>query len=304
MTKKLLIARRTAVAALAVSLLTACGAGGGATQGSSSALPTDIKTVKIGVSDAAEPYWQVYKKVVQEKAGVTVEFQNFSDYNQPNPALDQKQLDLNEFQHLQYLATYNVANNKNLQPIGATAIYPLPLYSKKYKSVEEIPQGEKIGVPNDPTNLSRSLIVLEQAGLIKVKGGANSTSTPADVDTANSKVTVVQMDAKMTAQNLDSLAGSIVNNNYATAAKLSQDLIIAKDDPAADSSKPYINAFVARDEDKTNPTLLKIAELYHDPEVEAAIRKDLGEGGIFKTDSPEDLQNALSVIEENKKKKS
>lgn len=304
MASKILIARRTAVAALAISLLTACGAGNTSAQGGSSALPTDIKTVKIGVSDGAEPYWQVYKKVVQEKTGVTVEFQNFSDYNQPNPALDQKQLDLNEFQHLQYLATYNVANNKNLQPIGATAIYPLPLYSKKYKSVAEIPQGSQIGIPNDPTNLSRSLIVLEQAGLIKVKGGANSTSTPAEIDTAASKVKVALMDAKMTAQNLDSLAGAIVNNNYATAAKLGEDLIIAKDDPSADSSKPYINAFVARDEDKNNPTLLKIAELYHDPQVEEAIRKDLGANGVFKTDSPEDLQKALKVIEDNKKKKS
>lgn len=291
------LAKVAAVAAVATLGLTACGGG----SDESSALPTDLKSVTIGVSDGAEPYWQVYKKVVKDETGVDVELKNFSDYNQPNPALDQKQLDLNEFQHLQYLATYNSKNNKNLQPIGATAVYPLPLYSTKYKSTDEIPAGSQIAIPNDPTNLARSLIVLETAGLIKVKGGANSTSTPANVDTAASKVKVVTVDAKMTAQNLDSLAGAIVNNNFATAAKLSDDDIIAQDDPSADSTKPYINAFVARDEDKSNPTLLKIAKLYHDPEVVKAIKKDLGDGGVFKENSPEDLQSALKVIEDNMK---
>lgn len=294
---RLSLAKVAAVAAVATLGLTACGGG----SDESSALPTDLKSVTIGVSDGAEPYWQVYKKVVKDETGVDVELKNFSDYNQPNPALDQKQLDLNEFQHLQYLATYNSKNNKNLQPIGATAVYPLPLYSTKYKSTDEIPAGSQIAIPNDPTNLARSLIVLETAGLIKVKGGANSTSTPANVDTAASKVKVVTVDAKMTAQNLDSLAGAIVNNNFATAAKLSDDDIIAQDDPSADSTKPYINAFVARDEDKSNPTLLKIAKLYHDPEVVKAIKKDLGDGGVFKENSPEDLQSALKVIEDNMK---
>lgn len=291
------LAKFAAVAAVATLGLTACGGG----SDEAAALPTDIKSVTIGVADGAEPYWQVYKQVVKEETGVDVELKNFSDYNQPNPALDQKQLDLNEFQHLQYLATYNSKNDKNLQPIGATAVYPLPLYSTKYKSTDEIPAGSQIAIPNDPTNLARSLIVLETAGLIKVKGGANSTSTPAQVDTAASKVKVVTVDAKMTAQNLDSLAGAIVNNNFATAAKLSEDDIIAQDDPSADSTKPYINAFVARDEDKSNPTLLEIAKLYHDPKVVEAIKKDLGEGGVFKENSPEDLQSALKTIEDNMK---
>lgn len=294
---QLSFAKFAALAAVATLGLSACGG----TSEASSTLPEDMKTVTIGVTDGAEPYWQVYKKVVKEETGVDVTFKNFSDYNQPNPALDQEQLDLNEFQHLQYLATYNTKTNKNLQPIGGTAVYPLPLYSTKYSSTEDIPQGSEIAIPNDPTNLARSLIVLETAGLVEIKGGADSTSTPADVDTAASKVKVVTVDAKMTAQNLDSLAGAIVNNNFATAADLGEDEIIAQDDPEADSTKPYINAFVARDADKTNPRLLEIAKLYHDPEVVEAIKKDLGTGGVFKKNSGEDLQSALSTIEENMK---
>ena len=294
---QLSFAKFAALAAVTTLGLSACGGNSEA----SSALPEDMTSVTIGVTDGAESYWQVYKKVVKEETGVDVSFKNFSDYNQPNPALDQKQLDLNEFQHLQYLATYNTKNDKDLQPIAGTAVYPLPLYSTKYSSAEEIPQGSEIAIPNDPTNLARSLIVLESAGLVEISGGADSTSTPADVDTAASKVKVVTVDAKMTAQNLDSLAGAIVNNNFATAADLSDDDIIAQDDPEADSTKPYINAFVARDADKSNPTLIKIAKLYHDPEVVKAIKKDLGTGGVFKENSAEDLQSALSTIEENMK---
>lgn len=296
MTRPITLLKATVVAA-ALTMLTACSAGN-ATQPTAAGLPTDIKTVRIGVSDGAEPYWQVYARTVKEQTGVTVEFQNFSDYNQPNPALDQKQLDLNEFQHLQYLATYNVKNGKSLQPIGSTAIYPLPLYSKKHHSLAEIPAGGQIAVPNDPTNLSRSLVVLEQAGLITVKGGANSTSTPAEIDQAASRVKVVPVDAKVTAQNLDSLDGAVVNNNYATAANLSKDLVLAKDDPTAEASKAYLNAFVARPEDKDNPTLLKIAAIYHDPTVQEAVRKDLGSGTFIQED-PAALQASLVTIQQH-----
>jgi D-methionine transport system substrate-binding protein len=257
--------------------------------------------VKIGVADASEDYWTVYRTKAQA-AGITVEFVNFTDYNQPNPALSQGQLQLNEFQHLQYLANYNVKNNDTLVPIGATAVYPLPLYSTKHASLDQIPQGGQIAIPNDPTNQARSLLVLQSAKLITLKGGGNATSTPTDIDPATSRVTVVPVDAAQTAANLTAVDAAIVNNNYATAAKLGADKIIFKEDPDSDAAKPYINAFVARTADKDNPTYLKLAALYHDPEVEAAARKDLGDGGIFKTNDAADLQATTLEIQAEIKK--
>lgn len=281
----------TGLLTVAILLLAAAcgsGSGGGADQD---------KTVKIGVADAAEPYWQIYKQKA-EQAGITVELINFSDYNQPNPALAQKQLDLNEFQHLQYLAEYNVKAKQDLTPIGATAVYPLPLYSTKYAKADQLPAGAKVAIPNDPTNQARALLVLQAAKLITLKGGGNSLSTPADV-LPGSKITVVPVDASQTAANLKSVDAAIVNNNYATAAKLGADKIIYADDVNADEFKPYINIFVARAEDKDNPTYLKLAKLYHDPEVVAAVKKDLGAGGTFKTNSPADLQQTLNGIEDD-----
>lgn len=295
MSKHRLAFRLGALGAIAALSLTACGGGNDADE----AIGDDVKTVTIGVADGAESYWQVYKKKVKEETGVDVKFKNFSDYNQPNKALDNGELDMNEFQHLQYLANSNVKQDQNLQPITATAVYPLPLYSTKYDSVEDFKDGDKVAIPNDPVNSARSLGVLSEAGLIELKKPFSTVTTIADLDKDKSKVEVVPVDAKQTAQQVDGLAGAIVNNNYATAAKLSDDDIVTADDPNSDVAKPYINIFVVREKDKDNKTLKEVADLYHDPEVEKAIVKDLGEGGVFKTNDPKDLQDTLAQIEKD-----
>nr|WP_235457206.1 MetQ/NlpA family ABC transporter substrate-binding protein [Williamsia sp. Leaf354] len=250
---------------------------------------SDSDTVKIGVADAAESYWTVFTKKAADE-GITVDLVNFTDYNQPNPALAEGELQLNEFQHMLYLATYNQKNDQKLVPIGATAVYPLPLYSTKHTSVSQIPQGGSVVIPNDPTNQARGLLVLQQAGLITLRNGGNGFSTIADIDQAASKVKVTAVDAGQTAQSLDSVDGAIVNNNYATSAKLGEDEIIAKDDPNSDIAKPYINVFVARDQDKDNATYKKLVSIYHDPEVEAAVKKSLGDNGVLKNNDPAELQ--------------
>lgn len=271
----------------------ACAAPGTAPAGDAGS--TTGKTVSIGVTDGSEPYWNVYKQKAADK-GITVNLVNFTDYNQPNPALAQGQLQLNEFQHLQYLANYNVKNHDNLVPIGATAVYPLPLYSTKHTSVDQIPQGGQVAIPNDPTNQARALLVLQAAKLLTLKGGGNSLSTPADVQSA--KVTVVPTDAAQTATSLPSVDAAIVNNNYATAAKLTRQQQIFADDPNSESTKPYINAFVAKSADQNNPVYQQLAAIYHDPDVEKAIRADLGDNGVFKTNPPADLQATTTKIQD------
>ena len=175
--------RRALLVLLPALALTAACAAPGSTPSSSGGSTAGGEVVKIGVADGSENYWKVYKDKAAAQ-GITVEFVNFTDYNQPNPALSQNQLQLNEFQHLQYLANYNVKNNDTLVPIGATAVYPLPLYSTKHTSVDQIPQGGQVAIPNDPTNQARALLVLEAAKLITITGGGTSVSTPNQIDTA------------------------------------------------------------------------------------------------------------------------
>lgn len=289
----LIIAAVIVVAAIVVALVLA-GRGGSSTAAGGGA---GVTTVSIGVADEAESHWRVFKDLAKKKLNVDVKLVNFSDYSRPNPALSQAQTELNEFQHLQFLASYNVTNHDSLQPIGATAVYPLPLYSLKYRSPSALPAEAKVAIPNDAINEARALLVLQSAGLVTLKNGGTAYSSTKDVTGA--KVAVTPLDASQTAAALQngSVAAAIVNVNYATAAKLAASDVIAKDDPSSAIAAPYVNAFVARKADAAKPLYLKLAALYHDPAVEAAVTKDEGGTAVFRTTSPKALQAELAKLQ-------
>jgi D-methionine transport system substrate-binding protein len=234
---------------------------------------------------------------VKERLGVSLKFVNFSDYSQPNPALREGQLDLNEFQHIEYLSNYDVTAHGDLQPIGATAVYPLPLYSLKYSTAAAIPAGAKIVIPNDAINEARGLLVLQSAKLLTLKDGGTAFSSTADIVTH--KVDVAALDASQTAGALQSgsAAAAIVNNNYATSAGLPKSDAIFQDNPASPSAAPYVNIFVARAADKNNPLYLKLAALYHNPAVEKGVQQANGGTAVFRTVPPATLQAELATVE-------
>ena len=256
------------------------------------------KTVTIGVVDASQPYWKTYAALADEKLAVRVKFVNFNDYSQPNPALKEKQLDLNQFQHIQYLANYNVTAGDDLQPIGATAVYPLPLYSLKFDQPAKLPAGAKIAIPNDAINEARGLLVLQAAGLLTLKDGGGAFSTVEDI--ATKKVAVTTLDASQTAGALQSgsVVAAIVNNNYATPAGLKPTQAIFKDDPGSPSAAPYVNIFTARKADANNETYRKLAELYHDPSVEEGVQQANSGTAVFRTTSAEQLRKDLTTVED------
>lgn len=257
----------------------------------------DAETVRIGVVGASDPYWDTYVKAAADE-GITVEIVDFTDYAQPNPALAEGEIDLNQFQHIVYLADYNVSNNQNLTPIGATAIYPLGLYSKKYDSADDIPAGETVAVPNDASNQARGLLVLQSAGLIKLKSGGNIFSDLSDVDEAASKVKVTALDAELTATSLDDLAAAIINNDFVEKAGLSFDDAIAKDDPADEKALPYVNIFASREEDKDNPTYTKLVEIYQNSKAVLDGVKDVSGGtAVFAKTPAAELRSSLADVE-------
>ena len=275
--------------------------GSDAAAGSGSAAAAPARTVTIGIADISQPYWTTFAAIAKDDLNVTVKYVNFTDYSQPNPALTQKQLDLNEFQHLQYLANYNVTNDQDLQPIGATAIYPLPLYSSKYSSAGDLPAKAKVAIPNDAVNQARGLLVLQSAGLLTLKDGGTAFSTTKDIETA--KVEVQAIDASQTATALKngSVAAAIVNKNYAVDAGLPKDQVIAEDDPSSAGAEPYVNAFVARKADAADPVLLKLAALYHDASITDEVQEENGGDAVFQTWSPAKLQSILATVETDAK---
>ena len=174
------MSRRTTsvLAALAaVPLVIAlAGCASGSSEAGSSGGSTEDEVVKIGVVGKSDEQWPAFVEAAADE-GITVELVDFGSYEQPNPALSAGELDLNQFQHIVYLAQYNDASGEDLTPIGATAIYPLGLYSQKFEDVADIPEGETVAVPDDASNQARALLVLQSAGLIELKSGARSCPT-------------------------------------------------------------------------------------------------------------------------------
>ncbi|ACU97352.1 MetQ/NlpA family ABC transporter substrate-binding protein [Saccharomonospora viridis] len=270
------------------------------TGGDDSSGPTDTVTVRIGTTEAGSDYWKPLKRLAAEE-GITLETVNFSDYNQPNPALSQGQTDLNLFQHVLFLANYNVSNQDDLTPVGSTYVVPLSLYSRKHTDVEQIPAGGTVAIPKDPTNQARALLVLQEAGLISLKDGGNVLSTPAEIDQAASKVSVTPVDAAQTVAVLDSVDASIVNNGFAMDAGLDPSKALFSDDPRSDAAEPYINIIAARAEDKDNPTYRRVVELFHHPEVLEALRAESRDTSVPVQRPQEELEEILDRLSDTVK---
>ncbi|MGW9184438.1 MetQ/NlpA family ABC transporter substrate-binding protein [Agromyces sp. NPDC055661] len=257
--------------------------------------------VKIGVVGKGDPQWAAFEEAAADE-GIQIEIVDFADYAQPNPALTEGELDLNQFQHIVYLADYNVSAGEDLAPIGSTAIYPLGLYSLKYDSVKDIPAGETVAVPNDASNQARALLVLQSAGLIELKSGGTIFSDLADIDEAKSKVEVTALEASLTATSLPDVAAAIINNDFVEDTGLTFDDAIAKDDPSDPNALPYVNIFAARAEDQDNETYLKLVDIFQtDPDVQRALVDASGGTGVPIVTPVEDLEDSLAKVEADTK---
>ncbi|HEY3436243.1 MAG TPA: MetQ/NlpA family ABC transporter substrate-binding protein [Actinotalea sp.] len=258
--------------------------------------------VKIGVADKSQEYWRTFEKLATD-AGIKVELVNFTDYTQPNPILSAGDLDLNQFQHLLYLANYNVSADADLVPIGSTAIYQLGLYTTKgYKAPADIPDGAEIAIPNDVVNQARALLVLQSAGLISLKDGGNAFSTPAEIVTDESRVTVVPVDANQTAVQLNVLDAAVINNNFANDAGIDPTTAIYSDLQSTDAARPYLNIWAARAKDADNPVYAKLVSLYQSPEVLKELEAENGGTAVTEVVPAAQLQKDLTGLEDLVKK--
>lgn len=271
-----------------LALTVACGSSAG-----------DAQTVRIGVVGASDPEWATFTQAARDE-GINVEIVDFAEYTQPNPTLKEGELDLNQFQHLVYLARYNVSSGSDLVPVGSTAIYPLGLYSTQYGSVEDIPDGSTVAVPNDESNLARGLLVLQSAGLVTLKDGGSAFSTIDDVIADKSRVSVTTLEASLTPTSLPDVAAAIINNDFVQDAGLSFDDAIAQDDPSDPASATYINVFASRNGEEDNETYQQLVGIYQDTQ---AVLDDVQEtsGGTaeFLKIPTEELKSTLESVEED-----
>ncbi|WP_423479637.1 MetQ/NlpA family ABC transporter substrate-binding protein [Ligilactobacillus salivarius] len=240
------------------------------------------KTVTVGVvgqTNQDEKIWNQVKKTAKEKYGVTVKIKNFTDYNQPNKALQEGEIDLNSFQHKAFLNAWNKANKGTLVPIGNTVIAPIRLYSYKYKNINELPKNATIAVPNDASNESRALYVLKNAGLISFKKGTGKLATIADIEKNPKNLTIKELGAEQTARSLNDVDAAVVNNTYAIPAKLGDKQTIYTE-PLNKDSEQWINVIVANKKDKDNEAYKAVVKSYQTDAVKKLIHKAYGNSEV------------------------
>ena len=225
------------------------------------------QTIKIGVVGEYNEVLNEVSKRYEEKTGNKVELVVFSDYNQPNEALESGDIDLNAYQHKKYLEEFNKDHKTDLVSIGNTMLAPLGIYSKKYKSLDDIKEKDEIVIPNDASNGARALFLLQDAGLIKVKGKKGDSVTITDIKENPKNLKITEVDAAQTARNLDSAALAVVNDTFALDSKIATEYPALKfEESKADDSNPYVNVFAAKKERKDDKILNDFVKKYYQTE--------------------------------------
>ena len=229
--------------------------------------PKDKQTIKIGVVGEYNDVLNEVSKRYEEKTGNKVELVVFSDYNQPNEALESGDIDLNAYQHKKFLEEFNKDHNTDLVSIGNTMLAPLGIYSKNYKSLDEVKEKDEVVIPNDASNGARALFLLEDAGLIKVNGKKGDSVTITDIKENPKNLKITEVDAAQTARNLDSAALAVVNDTFALDSKIATEYPALKfEESKADDSNPYVNVFAAKKERKDDKILNDFVKKYYQTE--------------------------------------
>ena len=238
--------------------------------GCSSSGSGDANSQTLIVAATAVPHAEILKEVkpLLAKEGVNLEIKVFADYVQPNVQVDEKAIDVNYFQTKPYLDAFNRERKTHLIIITGVHIEPFGAYSHKLKSIDQLPDGATVAIPNDPSNNSRALLLLAKHGLITLKDPNDELATLKDI-TANPKnLKFKELEAAMLPRTLDEVDLALINTNYALAAGLNPTkdalLIESKD-------SPYVNYLVGRPDNKDDPRVQKLAKALTSPEVKAFI---------------------------------
>jgi D-methionine transport system substrate-binding protein len=235
-----------------------------------------VQTLKVGVT--AGPHETIVKKVKEIAAGqsLNIEIVAFNEFVQPNIQLFEKQLDANIYQHEPYLNKFNADRKMNLVTVAPSVNFPMGIYSEKIKSVEELKEGDSISLPNDATNLARSLILLQSAGVIKLKDGVGVAATVRDIVENPKAIKFVELEAPMVIRSLQDVTAAVVNTPFAVEAGLNpvKDSIFIED-----KDSPWVNHVVTRPELKEDERIKKLVEIYHSAEIRKFI-EDTFEGSV------------------------
>lgn len=235
-------------------------------------------TLKVGVISGRESeLMETAAKIAKEKYDLTVQIITFSDYTTPNIALNDGSIDVNVFQHKPYLDSQIKDHAYHLASIGNTFVFPLAGYSQKIKQLDQLPDGAKIALPNDPTNLGRALLLLQKQGLITLKENVGLTATPLDIVNNPKHLQFIELEAAQLPRSLEDVEIAIINTTYATQINLlpTRDGLFVEE-----KDSPYVNVIVAREDNKDEKSVKEFVKAYQSAEVLEQAQK-LFEGSVI-----------------------
>jgi len=230
------------------------------------------QAAELNVAATAVPHAELLEFVKPKLAeqGVTLNVKVFTDYVQPNIQVAEKRLDANFFQHQPYLDEFNKGKGTELVSVAGVHIEPFGAYSSKHKSLDALPNGANVVIPNDATNGGRALLLLAKAGVITLEEGAGITATPKDIADNPKRIKVRELEAATLPRVLTQVDLALINTNYALEAKLNptEDALIIEG-----SDSPYVNILVARPDNKDSEAMQKLATALHSEEVRQFIEE-------------------------------
>ena len=229
------------------------------------------KTEKLIVGATPIPHAELLNLVKDDlkKEGIELEVVEFNDYVQPNKALADKSIDANFFQHVPYMEDFGKKNHIDMVAVGNIHLEPMALYSKKIKNINDLKNGDTLIIPNDPTNGGRALILLDKAGIIKLKDNTKLDSTPADIIKNPKNIKIETLSNEQIAPRLSEVAGAIINSNFAIDAKVTKNEIILIEG----KDSPYVNVVTVLKENQNDERVKKLVKALQSEKVKKYIEE-------------------------------
>ena len=238
----------------------------------------EVQTVTMASTGSDADIWRYIATLPETKAaGIKLEVKNFTDYVSMNTAVANKEIDVHAFQSYAYMVAFNGSNKDKIAPLSTTYLEPMGLYSSKVKKLEDFKTGATIAIPNDGANESRALLLLQSAGLIKLKAGFDDVKgTPADISENAKKIVIKPIQMATAVRVKDEVDAIVLGNTLAMEGGLN----VLKDavfyEPVDQSTKMNVNVLAVAADRQNDPVLKKVGELYHTEAVKQYVQEHFG----------------------------
>ena len=263
------------ILALALSAsLTACGSSDTTETADDTDSGDTAETVTLKVAASPTPHAEILEQVkpILAEQGIDLVITEYGDYIVPNTAVDEGDEDANYFQHTPYLEQFNAENGTDLVSAGKIHYEPMGIYAGKTASLEELPDGATIAVPNDATNEARALQLLAAQGLIEIDPEAGLNATPNDITSNPKNLEFTELDAAMIPNTIEEFDLNVINSNYALQAGLNPaEDALASEDASSDAAQTYANIIAVKAGHENDPAIVALVDALHSEEIQEFI---------------------------------